>query len=248
MCEVVNKNKSQYDIFIGRPSKWGNPFELGIDGDRKEVIQKYKEYLQDNIELLNSLEELKGKRLGCFCKPLDCHGDVLKEFLEFKNNFFLENKEIFIFDFKYLISFDNPIENLKNIIYKLNNSNKNFDGIIFIDNSKEIEKNQERNKILLEFKKMLNENNFLILKLKYSTHSIIECLKKQLSNNKIIFFNDNYKESLNFRVFDLKINKYINNIKDEIIEEKYEEIPFIYIEENKLLNNKLNKKIKYKII
>ena len=75
---VVNiKRNPEYDVFIGRPSKWGNPFKIGPDGDRKEVIRKYRAWIMKNPRLLASLGELRGKRLGCFCKPLACHGDVL---------------------------------------------------------------------------------------------------------------------------------------------------------------------------
>lgn len=76
---VVHLNQEEYDIYIGRPSKWGNPYEIGKDGTRKQVIQLYREYILSNKELMSSLGELKGKRLGCWCKPLPCHGDVLDE-------------------------------------------------------------------------------------------------------------------------------------------------------------------------
>lgn len=79
--KVVNKYKEPYDIYIGRGSKWGNPFEIGKDGTREEVIEKYRLYILNKPELLNSLPELKGKTLGCFCKPKPCHGDVLIELL-----------------------------------------------------------------------------------------------------------------------------------------------------------------------
>jgi hypothetical protein len=79
---VVNIRKDKYDIFIGRPSKWGNPFIIGKDGTREEVLKKYKEYILNKPELLNKLSELKGKILGCYCKPLPCHGDVLEELIK----------------------------------------------------------------------------------------------------------------------------------------------------------------------
>lgn len=63
-------------IFIGRPSKYGNPFKIGIDGTRKEVIQKYKDWIIDqDIESIK--HELRGKDLVCCCSPLKCHGDIL---------------------------------------------------------------------------------------------------------------------------------------------------------------------------
>ena len=81
MTKVVNKYKHVYDVYIGRGSKWGNPFVIGKDGTREEVINKYEKYLLNNPELLNSLHELKGKTLGCFCKPKACHGDVLVKYI-----------------------------------------------------------------------------------------------------------------------------------------------------------------------
>ena len=82
---VVHCKKEPYDVYIGRPSKWGNPFEIGKDGTRKDVLKKYKNYILSNIDLYNSLYELKGKVLGCWCKPLGCHGDVLVELIENEN-------------------------------------------------------------------------------------------------------------------------------------------------------------------
>lgn len=76
---VVNCTESEYDIYIGRPSKWGNPYVIGKDGTRKEVIEKYKLWVKSQPELLDSIKELKGKRLGCWCYPKACHGDVLAD-------------------------------------------------------------------------------------------------------------------------------------------------------------------------
>jgi len=77
--KVVNLNYEPYDVFIGRPSKWGNPFIIGKDGIRSEVISKYREYVLNNPDLMLSLDEIRGKTLGCYCKPKACHGDVLVE-------------------------------------------------------------------------------------------------------------------------------------------------------------------------
>jgi hypothetical protein len=79
---VVHCKREEYDIYIGRPSKWGNPFQIGKDGNRQEVIRKYREYILSNDELLKDLHELKGKTLGCWCKPSSCHGDVLVDLIE----------------------------------------------------------------------------------------------------------------------------------------------------------------------
>lgn len=74
---VVHCKRAPFDVYIGRPSKWGNPFVLGKDGDRTTVIVKFEAYIRDNAELMAALPELKGKVLGCYCAPLPCHGDVL---------------------------------------------------------------------------------------------------------------------------------------------------------------------------
>lgn len=77
---VVHCHKSDYDVYIGRPSPWGNPFVIGKDGTRAQVIEKYRKWILSNPNnLLNDVHELKGKRLGCWCAPLSCHGHVLAE-------------------------------------------------------------------------------------------------------------------------------------------------------------------------
>jgi len=77
---VVHCKKSAHDVYIGRPSAWGNPFAIGKDGTREEVIEKYKAWLLGNQELLSQLPTLRGKVLGCWCSPNACHGDVLAQF------------------------------------------------------------------------------------------------------------------------------------------------------------------------
>lgn len=80
---VVHCKKEPYDVYIGRPSKWGNPFKEGRDGTIKEVIDKYRDYILTHPTLVFDLiEELDGKVLGCWCKPKPCHGDILIELLE----------------------------------------------------------------------------------------------------------------------------------------------------------------------
>lgn len=81
MSKVVHCKKDKYDVYIGRPSKWGNPFVIGKDGDRPEVIRKYEEYLISNKDLMKDLPELKGKVIACWCAPQACHGDVLKKYV-----------------------------------------------------------------------------------------------------------------------------------------------------------------------
>jgi hypothetical protein len=75
---VVNCRKDPYDVYIGRPSKFGNPFRVRIDGTREQVIKMYEEWVRSQPELISIIKtELRGKTLGCFCFPMPCHGDVL---------------------------------------------------------------------------------------------------------------------------------------------------------------------------
>lgn len=80
--QVVNLRYDDFDVLIGRPSLWGNPFKIGRDGTREQVIEKYREWIKTQPILLSQLSSLKGKVLGCFCWPQPCHGDVLVEMVE----------------------------------------------------------------------------------------------------------------------------------------------------------------------
>jgi len=82
MTRVVNPRDEPCDVRICRPSKWGNPFRIGRDGTREEVIAKYRDYILARPDLLAALPALRGKCLGCYCKPLPCHGDVLVELVD----------------------------------------------------------------------------------------------------------------------------------------------------------------------
>lgn len=75
---VVNARKDQFDVYIGRRSKWGNPFTMKTM-TRDEAVERYRAWIQRQSHLLADLHELQGKRLGCFCKPKLCHGDILAE-------------------------------------------------------------------------------------------------------------------------------------------------------------------------
>lgn len=84
MCKVLNarnvgKRSSATQLYIGRPSKWGNPFVIGRDGSRADVIAKYRAWIVARPALMNALDELRGRDLICWCAPLACHGDVLIE-------------------------------------------------------------------------------------------------------------------------------------------------------------------------
>jgi hypothetical protein len=88
------KPAEKWDVYIGRGmhrgtwhlehSKWHNPYIIGKDGTRDQVLQKYRDYLLSS-KLVGDLLELEGKVLGCWCAPEPCHGHVLVE--EFKNRF-----------------------------------------------------------------------------------------------------------------------------------------------------------------
>ena len=77
---VAHCKRAPFDVYIGRPSTWGNPFVIGRDGNREQVIEKYRAYVLATPALLAAVKpELKGKVLGCWCAPQSCHGDVLAE-------------------------------------------------------------------------------------------------------------------------------------------------------------------------
>ncbi len=79
---VVHCMTEPYDVLIDRRTKWGNPFIIGKDGTREQVIAKYRVYVRQFPKLTAALPELRGKTLGCWCKPQACHGDVLAELAE----------------------------------------------------------------------------------------------------------------------------------------------------------------------
>lgn len=82
---VVHCKKEPYDVLIDRTTKWGNKFPVEKYG-REGAIRRHREWLPQQKELMDSLYELKGKVLGCWCKdpanPKDCHGDFLVELVE----------------------------------------------------------------------------------------------------------------------------------------------------------------------
>lgn len=97
--QVVNLKTHEYDIYIGRAGKgkdgyFGNPHTLGYvfcehcksHHDREQSIAAFKKdfivRIAKDLEFRRRVLEMKGKRLGCFCKPLKCHGDVYKEWLD----------------------------------------------------------------------------------------------------------------------------------------------------------------------
>lgn len=100
--KVVHCKKEPYDVYIGRPTKWGNPFTHIKDqhtlakflvSSREEAISSYKEWITkgEGMFLLNDLHELKGKTLACWCSPKPCHGDIL---LQLANETLTHNMEL----------------------------------------------------------------------------------------------------------------------------------------------------------
>lgn len=92
--KVVHCKLEPYDVYIGRGSPWGNPYshregtkaQFVVDST-EEAIDKYKEWLLNQPELINKLPSLKGKTLGCWCKTRKdpnrpCHGDVIAELVD----------------------------------------------------------------------------------------------------------------------------------------------------------------------
>ena len=85
-------------VYIGRPSPWGNPFRIGPDGDRAEVIRRYAAWVhepaqRDMRDRVRS--DLRGKVLGCYCSPEHCHGDVLAEICNRRPDEFMDVPEPF---------------------------------------------------------------------------------------------------------------------------------------------------------
>lgn len=84
MSRVVHLKRERFDVRIDRATPWGNPFILGVDGDRDEVIAKFREWATTSTDpravwIRAHVHELRGKTLGCWCHPEDCHGWVLVE-------------------------------------------------------------------------------------------------------------------------------------------------------------------------
>lgn len=80
MPQVLNKKnvrRAFNGVYVGRPTIWGNPFVIGKDGSREEVIQLFEQHLLNSPRLMAQLPRLKGKDLICWCAPLPCHADVL---------------------------------------------------------------------------------------------------------------------------------------------------------------------------
>lgn len=101
VTKVVHHNKEKFDVMIDRTTKWGNPYKKehivtkeeaeylrapyreGALITRSERIRLFEMYLRDNNELMDDIESLRDKTLGCWCKPnKSCHGDIIVKILD----------------------------------------------------------------------------------------------------------------------------------------------------------------------
>lgn len=99
---LVHCKKEDYDIYIGRPSKWGNPFSHkdGTKADyktesREDAVYSYLKYitLGTGFNLLYDLDELRGKTIACWCSPKLCHGNVLLDLVELTEEYPVPHKD-----------------------------------------------------------------------------------------------------------------------------------------------------------
>jgi len=84
MARVLNKRTDHIPpdaVYVGRPSKWGNPARIQHGVSREDALNLYRAYLQTphGQDLLKQIHELRGKDLVCWCAPLPCHADILLE-------------------------------------------------------------------------------------------------------------------------------------------------------------------------
>ena len=84
VTRVVHCKKEPFDVYIGRPGPWGNPFKIGDGMSRGMAVARFRKHLahrmQDEPGLRERIKkELKGRVLGCWCDPELCHGHVLAE-------------------------------------------------------------------------------------------------------------------------------------------------------------------------
>lgn len=90
MSKVLNKRTDKIPsdaVYVGRPTKWGNPFKIGMNYqsrilNRQDSIDAFEDWLlhsDSGVKLLANISELKGKNLVCWCSPLPCHADILLE-------------------------------------------------------------------------------------------------------------------------------------------------------------------------
>lgn len=75
---AVHCKREAYTVYAGRPSILGNPFVIGKDGTRIDVISKFEQYARSNNKVMQAIKTLKESDvIGCWCKPQACHVDVI---------------------------------------------------------------------------------------------------------------------------------------------------------------------------
>lgn len=83
---VVHCRNTQFDVYIGRPTIFGNPFGLATEDERDFVCEQYAQCLRDrcadDYHFLTEVQKLRGQVLGCWCAPRRCHGDEIVKFLD----------------------------------------------------------------------------------------------------------------------------------------------------------------------
>lgn len=77
ITRVVHCAHERYDVYVGRPSMWGNPYTVRGEADRARAIAFYVKWIVNQRDLLAQVGQLRGKVLGCHCYPRACHGQVL---------------------------------------------------------------------------------------------------------------------------------------------------------------------------
>ena len=90
MTWQVVKGRKPGSVYVGRPSVLGNPFVVGVHGNRRECIDKYEVWLRvsildhnsDQYKEINRLASLSDGELSCHCYPLPCHADVIAKIID----------------------------------------------------------------------------------------------------------------------------------------------------------------------
>lgn len=96
MISIGNKSKDDKGVYVGRPSLFGNPFEIGRDGTRSEVIEKYEIYFKNRLETddvfknqflkLVDTAESQDICLVCWCHPKRCHAEIIRRYIDIELN------------------------------------------------------------------------------------------------------------------------------------------------------------------
>ncbi len=85
----LHHGRLQGCVYIGRGSFFGNPYVIGKDGDREQVVEKYRKWFGERLKDDNFRKQvlgLRGKVLACYCWPKLCHGNVIIDYLREENS------------------------------------------------------------------------------------------------------------------------------------------------------------------